>query len=76
MMQKIRDNLWRGWGILALLYMVSWWMVLFMWYIPFSAKALQVNVPYYEAVAAFLFVTGGLLGMIFSYFIMRACFSQ
>ncbi len=76
MNQKIRDNLWRGWGVLALLYMVLWWVALFVWYFPFYGEAYQNNVPYIESVFAFLFVTAGTLVMVFSFFVVSWGFEK
>jgi hypothetical protein len=49
---------------------------LFVWYFPFSVYASQANVPYSEPVFAFLFVSAGLFGMIFSGYVVRACFEK
>jgi hypothetical protein len=79
-MQRIKDNLWRGYGIVALAYMIFWWIELFVWYFPFYYKFwdffVQDALPIYETRMAFLFISVGMLAMIFSFYIVWACFKR
>jgi hypothetical protein len=72
MRSRFKDNLWRGYGVLALAYIVVWWTVLLVWFIPLTSSFL---VPLEAAAFAFAFITVGLFGMIFSFFVVWACFS-
>jgi hypothetical protein len=73
MMRRFKDNLWRGYGVLALAYIIFWWVMLFVWFIPLQSGVL---VTLSVGALAFVFVTVGLFGMIFSFFVVRACFER
>jgi len=73
MMQRFKDSLWRGYGVLALLYMVFWWVMLFVWYVPTTSKLWG---SWGESALAFVFITIGLFGMVFSGFVVWVCFER
>ncbi len=65
--------MWRGYGVLALAYIVFWWIMLLVWFVPLQSEPW---LRWSDATLALAFITVGLFGMIFSFFVIRACFEK
>lgn len=67
---RIRDNFWRTPGLIALMYMVLWWIAFALWYVPTQVtSAVEALDPFTSAMAS-VFITVGLGAMVFSVFLV------
>jgi len=75
--RRIKDNLWRAPGVIALVYMFLWWVAFALWYAPTQkASAVRALDPFTSAMSS-VFITVGLVAMVFSAFLVYPlCFKR